>query len=80
MRDDFSNIIPLYEICIRCIREFPRDKYFIIKLPKIGNNSDQKIEKHKTKQSKAEKDKQDINKAKSKCTNQRIRSLKAYAS
>ena len=44
MRDDFSNIIPLYEICIRCIREFPRDKYFIIKLPKMGNNLYQKTE------------------------------------
>ena len=38
-----------------------------------------KTEKHKTKQSKAEKDKQDKNKAKSKCANQRIQSLKAYA-
>jgi hypothetical protein len=56
----------VYEICIRCIREFLRDKYFIIELSKIGINSYQKTEKHKTKQSKAEKDKQDINKAKSK--------------
>jgi hypothetical protein len=37
-------------------------KKYIIKLPKIGNNL-QKTEKHKTKQSKVEKDK---NKAKSK--------------
>ena len=45
-------------------------KYYIIKLPKIGNNL-QQTEMHKNKQSKAEKDKQNKNKAKFKSTNRR---------
>ena len=65
MRDDFSNIIPLYEICIRCIRQFSRDKKRQ-KSTKLNNL-------------KQKKDKQDKNKAKSKCANQRFQMLKAYA-
>jgi len=49
MRDDFSNIIPLYEICIRCIREFPRDKKRQ-KSTKLNNLKQKKTNKTKTKQ------------------------------
>jgi len=49
MRDDFSNIIPLYEICIRCIGEFPRDKKRQ-KSTKLNNLKQKKTNKTKTKQ------------------------------